>query len=107
MTDAVRSGFCLSSDIGKFIFYAQDGTPIEQTSFWTASVTLNQTNASRRKSGTALVQAHHITCQENDVLNPSPTGPLPYSSPIQYQVRKTGYYCFGKYYRSAQCFAME
>lgn len=29
-------------------------------------------------------------------LNPSPSGIFSYSQPIQYQVRKTGYYCVGK-----------
>jgi hypothetical protein len=29
-------------------------------------------------------------------LNSSPTGILQYSQPIQYNVRKTGYYCVGK-----------
>ncbi|KIM70203.1 hypothetical protein SCLCIDRAFT_12757 [Scleroderma citrinum Foug A] len=92
-TDAVKSGLCSSSDIGKFIFFAQDGTPMEQTSFWTASVTLNQTSPSRRRSGTASIQVLHGPRQQDDVLNPSPTGVLSYTSAIQYQVRKTGYYC--------------
>ncbi|KAL4070596.1 protein PTM1 [Scleroderma citrinum] len=92
-TDAVRSRLCSSSDVGKFIFYSQDGTPMEQTSFWTASVTLNQTSSSRRRSGTAPIRVHHLPRQEDGVLNPSPAGLLSYTSPIQYQVRKTGYYC--------------
>lgn len=70
---------------------------MEQTSFWTASVTLNQTSSSRRRSGTASIQVLHGPRQQDDVLNPSPTGVLSYTSAIQYQVRKTGYYCVGEW----------
>ena len=32
---------------------------------------------------------------DSDPLNPSPSGTLLYQEPIQYNVRKTGYYCVG------------
>ncbi|KAI5982726.1 lung seven transmembrane receptor-domain-containing protein [Pisolithus albus] len=99
-TDAVTSGLCLYQDIGKFIYNSTDGTPMNQTSFWTASVTLDQVASSRSKpdhlrtrSGTASIQVHPIPRQESETLNPSPAGMLTYTGPIQYQVRKTGYYC--------------
>jgi hypothetical protein len=34
--------------------------------------------------------------QDTQALNPSPSGILYYDGPIQYLVRKTGYYCVGK-----------
>ncbi|KAF9245774.1 protein PTM1 [Melanogaster broomeanus] len=114
-TDAVRSGLCSYENIGKFIFGTEDPndhTVMSQTSFWTASVALNQTGLSQRSSspggnptpppekytspwrprGFAPVEVHVIP-RADDPLNPSPSGILTYTSPIQYQVRKTGYYC--------------
>ena len=35
--------------------------------------------------------------QDSTPLNPSPTSILQYTGPIQYKVRKTGYYCVGEY----------
>ncbi|KAJ7705976.1 lung seven transmembrane receptor-domain-containing protein [Mycena rosella] len=62
--------------MGKFIIDLPTGKYLNTTSFWTARVELpaNQT-------------APAIN------LNPSPEGLYPYSGPIQYRVRKTGYYC--------------
>lgn len=113
-TDAVKSGLCPYENIGKFIFGTEDPndpTLITQTSFWTASVVLNQTsiaanippslwddppsedNTSPRHSrGVAPI----VDSRDDDPLNPSPSGILAYTSPIQYQVRTTGYYCVGK-----------
>lgn len=34
--------------------------------------------------------------QDSSPLNPSPDGILQYTGPIQYKVRKTGYYCVGE-----------
>ncbi|KAI6012488.1 lung seven transmembrane receptor-domain-containing protein [Pisolithus orientalis] len=96
-TDAVTSGLCLYQDIGKFIYSSDDGTPMNQTSFWTASVTLDQVVSSHKqqdkRGGIASIQTHPIARQESETLNPSPAGTLTYTGPIQYQVRKTGYYC--------------
>lgn len=41
-----------------------------------------------RRSSESLVRRQGI--------NPSPSGILSYTQPLQYQVRKTGYYCVGK-----------
>ncbi|KAF9225433.1 hypothetical protein BS17DRAFT_701032 [Gyrodon lividus] len=116
-TDAVRSGLCSYENIGQFIFGTEDPndhTVISQTTFWTASITLNQTGISERFSSSSplwetennptpppgeytspwrprgFVTVEH---RADDPLNPSPSGALTYTSPIQYQVRKTGYYC--------------
>lgn len=35
--------------------------------------------------------------QDSSSINPSPSGILQYTRPVQYQVRKTGYYCVGKF----------
>ncbi|KAF8846021.1 hypothetical protein BDN67DRAFT_1018676 [Paxillus ammoniavirescens] len=121
-TDAVRSGLCSYENIGTFIFGTEDPndhTVMSQTSFWTASVALNQTGVSQRSSSSHLWETEnnptpppekytspslrgfapvevHVTPRADDALNPSPSGILAYTSPIQYQVRKTGYYCAGK-----------
>ena len=39
----------------------------------------------------------HVTRQNIEPLNPSPSGILWYNGPIQYKVRKTGYYCVGQF----------
>ncbi|KAG0707496.1 lung seven transmembrane receptor-domain-containing protein [Suillus ampliporus] len=112
-TDAVRVGLCTYDDVGKFIFSSDDGTTIPQTTFWTASVALNQTsNASSDSSGFwdspdgnptppadkydspwSSRELYHSRRQSNDTLNPSPYETIAYTQPIQYQVRKKGYYC--------------
>lgn len=112
-TDAVRVGLCAYDNVGKFIFSSDDGTTANQTTFWTASVALNQTSGASSDSsglwesseGNPTPPAdnytspwrsrnlHHSLRQSSDLLNPSPYGTVAYSQPIQYQVRKTGYYC--------------
>ena len=37
-----------------------------------------------------------MTLVDRGALNPSPSGILSYQQPVQYQVRKTGYYCVGE-----------
>ena len=37
-----------------------------------------------------------LSLSARQALNPSPSGILSYTQPIQYQVRKTGYYCIGE-----------
>lgn len=119
----MKSGLCSYENIGKFIFGTEDpndDTLITQTSFWTASVALGAAGVAESNSpslwddpqgnptppsedntspwlprGVAPVVVH-VTLRDNDPLNPSPSGTLAYTSPIQYQVRKTGYYCVGK-----------
>ncbi|ETW87041.1 hypothetical protein HETIRDRAFT_468833 [Heterobasidion irregulare TC 32-1] len=67
-SDAVRGGFCSQSQLGRFILDLPEGRSINDTSFWSA----------RRQDGS---------------FNPSPSGIHWYREPIQYLVRKTGYYC--------------
>lgn len=105
-TDAVRLGLCAYEDVGKFIFWSDDGTTVNQTTFWTASVTLNQTSGSSSDSSglrdspggsptsrRSSRDLQHSPRQSNDPLNPSPYETIAYTQPIQYQVRKKGYYC--------------
>ncbi|KAG2367769.1 protein PTM1 [Suillus spraguei] len=103
-TDAVRVGLCAYDNVGKFIFSSDDGTTANQTTFWTASVALNQTSGTSSESleNNSATPAdnhtlplrsrefYHILQQSSD---PSPSGIVTYTQPIQYQVRKKGYYC--------------
>ncbi|KAH7886133.1 protein PTM1 [Phlebopus sp. FC_14] len=117
-TDAVKAGLCSYENVGRFIFNSDDHT-MSQTSFWTASVALNQTGTDgssrsafwnnpdgnpnlpaegntspwRRRGGIVPVEVHVNSRAENETLNPSQSGVLSYADPIQYQVRNTGYYC--------------
>ncbi|KAG2076869.1 hypothetical protein BDR04DRAFT_1089135 [Suillus decipiens] len=106
-TDAVRVGLCAHDNVGKFIFSSDDGTTANQTTFWTASVALNQTSGASSESpeGNSATsvdnhtlplrsrELYHSLRQSSDLLNPSPSGTVTYTQPIQYQVRKKGYYC--------------
>lgn len=115
-TDAVNSGLCSYEDIGRFIFSPEDPndhTVVTQTSFWTASVALNETGTAEiippsfwedpkgnptppPEDNTSPWLARRATPRDNVPLNPISLGVLAYTSPIQYQLRKTGYYCVGK-----------
>ncbi|OJA19821.1 putative mannosyltransferase [Rhizopogon vesiculosus] len=88
-TDAVRDGRCSSENIGKFIFSSDDGTTISQSSFWTASVALNQTSLDSsgfwdNPEGNPSLpddedaspwrsrELHYFPRQANNTLNPNP-----------------------------------
>ena len=45
-TDAVRGGFCDSSDLGKFIIDLPPGESLNDTSFWTARIGFRSSNGS-------------------------------------------------------------
>ncbi|KAH9982858.1 protein PTM1 [Lactifluus volemus] len=111
-SDAVRSGFCSPSDLGHFIIDLPAGTSVENTTFWSARVAFPA-----RKSGSGNSTSQNLrdnpdgnptppasehtspfhrdlrTRQAGPNPNPSPSGLLVYHEPIQYLVRKTGYYC--------------
>lgn len=70
--DAVKAGFCDSSDEGKFIIDLPEGKSLNETSFWTARVGF-----------------------PSDSSNTTTADVLWYNEPIQYPVRKTGFYCVG------------
>ncbi|GAW07100.1 integral membrane protein [Lentinula edodes] len=121
-SSAVSDGFCTPPDLGRFILDLPSGKSINDTSFWSARVELpaNQSSSSERDSTistgsgslwdpygnnsspsagsddgpTAWRRDHSIySLTTRDTINPSPTGIYSYSLPIQYLVRKTGYYC--------------
>ncbi|TFK56672.1 protein PTM1 [Heliocybe sulcata] len=114
-SDAMRNNFCNSSQLGRFILDLPDGKSINDTSFWSARVGFGGSGNSSTPSevstsgfwdnpeGNPDVPEDENTVytspwlarayDRRDDLNPSPTGILWYQEPIQYQVRKTGYYC--------------
>ncbi|KAI5117077.1 hypothetical protein M0805_007954 [Coniferiporia weirii] len=81
-SDAVRGGFCDTSELGKFIIDLPAGKSLNQTSFWTARVGFSSNNTSSKASR-----------QDSNSSTPSAADVLWYDQPIQYPVRKTGYYC--------------
>ncbi|KAI0308170.1 lung seven transmembrane receptor-domain-containing protein [Multifurca ochricompacta] len=111
-SDAVRGGFCDSSDLGRFILDLPTGKSIEDTSFWSARVSFPE---SERSSGNSTSQGFWDnpagnptppssvnaspfrrgiqTRQNGSDPSPSPSGLFAYHEPIQYPIRKTGYYC--------------
>ena len=110
----MRGGFCDTSGLGRFILDLPTGKSIENTTFWSARVAFPE---SERGSSNATGQGRWInpggsptsstngrtsalrrdiqTRQTGANPNPSPPGLLEYHEPIQYLVRKTGYYCVG------------
>ncbi|KAJ7246326.1 lung seven transmembrane receptor-domain-containing protein [Mycena haematopus] len=114
-SNAMAGGFCTQAEMGKFIIDLPIGKYLNSTSFWTARVELpaNQTERGDA-SGTgssdgsfwnnpagnpAPPPSNYSTpwrrslSPRADNLNPSPDRLYSYSQPIQYFVRKTGYYC--------------
>ncbi|KAI0034184.1 lung seven transmembrane receptor-domain-containing protein, partial [Vararia minispora EC-137] len=118
-SDAVRGGFCSQGDVGRFILDLPDSMSISDTSFWSARVAFATTNIAATTSeslneNSAPSDASNSSFwnnpdgnptppaskydtpwrrQDKQPLNPSPSGLLEYHEPIQYLVRKTGYYC--------------
>ncbi|TBU49906.1 lung seven transmembrane receptor-domain-containing protein [Dichomitus squalens] len=118
-SNARKSGFCDASEEGRFIINLPSGKSINETSFWSARVSFSQANNSAEVGSEVSVggfwnnpagnpevseeDANYTSPWRRDTelharqngaaLNPSPTAILVYKEPIQYLVRKTGYYC--------------
>ncbi|KAI9512542.1 lung seven transmembrane receptor-domain-containing protein [Russula earlei] len=107
-SDAVRGGFCSSSDLGRFILDLPTGLSIENTTFWSARVALPASSNSTTgfwdnpEGNPTPPPSDYSSPFRRDPLqtrqgsanpNPSPFGLFEYHEPIQYLVRKTGYYC--------------
>ncbi|KAF8481985.1 lung seven transmembrane receptor-domain-containing protein [Russula ochroleuca] len=108
-SDAVRGGFCDASNLGRFILDLPTGKSIENTTFWSARVAFpgSDNNATDQdfwdnpagnptpppSEHTSPFRRDLQTRQASVNPNPSPPGLLVYHEPIQYLVRKTGYYC--------------
>ncbi|KAK7064065.1 integral membrane protein [Favolaschia claudopus] len=109
---AMAGGFCTQAEMGKFIIDLPMGKYLNSTSFWTARVELpaNRTEPSgavgavsngfwNNPAGNPTPPASNWSSPFRRELspradhNPSPDGLYSYSQPIQYFVRKTGYYC--------------
>jgi hypothetical protein len=109
----VRGGFCDASGLGRFILDLPTGKSIENTTFWSARVAFpgNEGSGNATGQGRSINVERSPTSPENERTsafrrdlqtrqaganpNPSPSGLLVYHEPIQYLVRKTGYYCVG------------
>ncbi|SJL06219.1 uncharacterized protein ARMOST_09555 [Armillaria ostoyae] len=115
-SSAVVGGFCTASELGRFILDLPSGKSINDTSFWSARVQLPRTSDTNSTSTseefwanapggiptpppsaddeyTTPWRRHSPKFALRDSLNPSPNGIHMYTEPIQYLVRKTGYYC--------------
>ncbi|KAJ7070846.1 lung seven transmembrane receptor-domain-containing protein [Mycena amicta] len=102
-SNAMASGFCTQEEMGRFIIDLPEGKLLNSTTFWTARVELpaNRTEPSRSSgssfwdnpAGNPTPPPSNYTSPWKRDLNPSPSGLFAYSETIQYQVRKTGYYC--------------
>lgn len=122
----MRGGFCDNSQLGRFIIDLPTDKSINQTSFWTARVGFGDSPTSSPPSNETVGSSGfwdnpegnptppdanseytspwkrgeietRALVRRQDALNPSPGGILRYSQPIQYLVRKTGYYCVGTF----------
>ncbi|OSD03235.1 hypothetical protein PYCCODRAFT_1477105 [Trametes coccinea BRFM310] len=115
-SDALKAGYCTSSELGRFILDLPTGKSLNETSFWSARVAFSKDDTPSEGSSDVAVSGFWDNPAGNPViddaesnytspwrrdsglqvrqsLNPSPSGILRYSEPIQYAVRKTGYYC--------------
>jgi len=106
----VYKNFCTRDDLGRFILDLPAGKSINDTSFWSARVELpanSNTSSPQRESTSGFWNSGNDTLPSSQsdngptawrrditrAVNTSPTGIYTYSQPIQYLVRKTGYYC--------------
>ncbi|GBE77694.1 hypothetical protein SCP_0105760 [Sparassis crispa] len=115
-SDAVRGGFCSTSQLGRFIIDLPEGKSLNDTSFWSARVSFSANGSSSSdvssnglwdnpegnptpppSNNTSPWRRRDVDTngrrQDSSALNPSPDGILSYHEPLQYKVRKTGYYC--------------
>lgn len=120
---AVTDGFCTRAQLGQFILDLPEGKLVNSTSFWSARLELpskqgagNDTNLStsgfwnnpagnptpppsnynspwRRQEPSSRISPTDRRRATDDNL----TGFYSYKDPIQYRVKKTGYYCVGKF----------
>lgn len=104
----MRGGFCDSSDLGRFILDLPAGKSIQNTTFWSARVAFPGSEGgpgdttspdlgddSAPSEDASSFRRDLQTRQTGLNPNPSPSELLVYNGPIQYLVRKTGYYCVG------------
>ena len=126
---AVTEGLCSREQLGTFILDLPQGISINSTSFWSARVVLpsNQEHATVSSKGLWNNPEGNPTPPPSNYTSPwrrqtSPSLPMSwpvrrqgetssglyfYKQPIQYPVRKTGYYCVGKFpalWRVFSCF---
>ncbi|KAF8922087.1 protein PTM1 [Mucidula mucida] len=103
-TSAMLSGFCDSSELGRFILDLPSGKSSDDTSFWSARVQLpSSTEEPTRSSGLwdnpdgnptpPPDPSGYTSPWKRGKYNPSPNATYVYDGPIQYTVKKTGYYC--------------
>ncbi|KAL0576801.1 hypothetical protein V5O48_005171 [Marasmius crinis-equi] len=104
-TKAAAAGFCTPDQYGHFILDLPTDKKIDDTSFWAARVELPATRGSRGDDGSEVTSSSFWDNPEGNPTpppseydspwkrNPSPEGIYHYTEPIQYLVRKTGYYC--------------
>ncbi|KAL0951511.1 hypothetical protein HGRIS_008196 [Hohenbuehelia grisea] len=108
-SSAVAGGFCSRADLGRFILDLPAGKSINETSFWSARIDLSHENITAKDVSTSGFWDNpegNPTPPSSNYTSPwrrslvrrqdspsSPTGIYHYSEPIQYTVRKTGYYC--------------
>jgi hypothetical protein len=117
---AVTQGFCTQDQLGRFILDLPEGKSINDTSFWSARLQLPASNGSssegfwnnpagnptpppskytspwrHRDIGTLPPRLPSVPRQ---TTNSGPSGLYQYTEPIQYPVRKTGYYCVGEWF---------
>lgn len=116
---AVLEGFCRAADLGHFILDLPQGKTQDQTSIWSASIAFHppksksmrerdaQPQAQAQSSAAASTTTAAATPAQTQA--PDPAAPqqtqimaggdagrtMYYAGPIEYAVRKTGYYCVG------------
>ncbi|KAG6832564.1 hypothetical protein H0H92_000193 [Tricholoma furcatifolium] len=116
---AVTEETCSREQLGRFILDIPSGTQINETSFWSARVGLPGSKTSNNTNDSASSfwnnpagnptppSSNHTTPWRREESSSRPSslsrrqieisGLYSYTQPIQYPVRKTGYYCIGKH----------
>ncbi|KAI0830476.1 lung seven transmembrane receptor-domain-containing protein [Trametes gibbosa] len=116
-SDAMKGGYCDSTHLGRFIVDLPPTLSINDTSLWTARLGFSTGNGPPPEGASDVsvsgfwdnpagnptppdADSEYTSAwrkrdalESRQALNPSPPGIQWYKGPIQYNVRKTGYYC--------------
>lgn len=103
--DSLSLGYCTREQLGHFILDIPKGKNINETSFWSALVQLPANGSTTHIAGTHDRRDrfegnppwyHEVRSQIFPRATSDSTSDLIYQQPIQYPVKKTGFYCVGQ-----------
>lgn len=107
-SDALRGGFCDTSNLGKFIIDLPEGKSLNETSFWTARLGFRTNNNTNSEEKSTSPSNDTLSSGELTIRQDSQSGAdiLWYDQSIRYSVSKTGYYCVGTTFITSEIYLL-